>query len=110
VSSLLADTSAAESLVERLLKVAPTFEADAASADTPNSLWADSPQEEGKEDDGLAPPKAPGELGWLGPYRVIKVLGEGGMGKVYLAEDPALQRSVALKVMKLRLARDLNAR
>jgi WD40 repeat protein/serine/threonine protein kinase len=47
----------------------------------------------------LAPPRGPGELGWLGPYRVIKVLGTGGMGVVFEAEDPQLQRSIALKVL-----------
>jgi WD40 repeat protein len=52
----------------------------------------------------LAPPKAPGEMGWLGPYRVLKVLGHGGMGVVLQAEDVKLQRVVALKVMLPALA------
>lgn len=63
-----------------------------------------------EEDDALAPPQAPDEIGRLGPYRVLKVLGEGGMGKVYLAEDPGLKRKVALKVMKSSLARNAKAR
>jgi hypothetical protein len=49
--------------------------------------------------DFLAPPQAPGELGRLGGYRVKSVLGSGGMGVVFLAEDPQLGRPVALKVM-----------
>jgi WD40 repeat protein/serine/threonine protein kinase len=52
----------------------------------------------------LAPAHGPGELGWLGPYRVIKVLGSGGMGVVFQAEDPQLQRCVALKVLNPNLA------
>src|SRR5262249_10102882 len=36
--------------------------------------------------DFLAPPQTADELGWLGGYRVRKVLGRGGMGLVFEAE------------------------
>src|SRR5262249_37630040 len=48
----------------------------------------------------LAPPRGPDEIGRLGPYRVLAVLGSGGMGIVFRAEDPQLQRPVALKTVR----------
>jgi serine/threonine protein kinase len=49
------------------------------------------------------------EMGRLGPYRVLQVLGEGGMGMVFVAEDAQRQR-IALKVMRPALASHQSAR
>src|SRR5262245_41284734 len=58
----------------------------------------------------LTPPQAADELGRLRPYRVLKLLGHGGMGVVFLTEDPQLQRTVALKAMLPEVAKKPVAR
>ncbi|MBK8724641.1 MAG: serine/threonine protein kinase [Holophagaceae bacterium] len=40
------------------------------------------------------------ELRTIGRYQIHKLLGQGGMGMVFLAEDPLLKRRVAIKVVK----------
>ena len=42
----------------------------------------------------------------LGPYEIAAQIGEGGMGEVYRATDPTLNRQVAIKVLPESLASD----
>jgi hypothetical protein len=46
----------------------------------------------------------------IGPYRVERILGRGGMGVVCLADDLQLKRKVALKVVAAHLAADAEFR
>jgi formylglycine-generating enzyme required for sulfatase activity len=83
-----------------LIVPAASLEVTAAqAADTPSAAEGTAAKL-----DFLAPPQQSDELGRLGSYRVLKVLGAGGMGLVLQAEDPKLKRLVALKVMRPELA------
>jgi len=56
----------------------------------------------------LAKEKAPSLLGRkLNQYQIVSLLGTGGMGEVYLAEDTHLKRKVALKLLPAEFAQDL---
>src|ERR1041385_1528039 len=43
---------------------------------------------------------------YLGRYETVKLLGEGGMGRVYLAKQTDLGRQVVVKVMHEHVAND----
>ncbi len=92
-------------LVERILQLARPGEPPDSlppEATTPTPITperkADAPSP------FLEPPQQPGEIGRLGRYRILSQIGRGGMGVVFQAEDPRLQRQMALKIMRPELA------
>src|SRR5262249_50753542 len=60
--------------------------------------------------DFLGPATQPGQLGRLGHYEVLEVIGRGGMGVVLKAFDPSLHRVVAIKALAPQLATNGTAR
>jgi predicted Ser/Thr protein kinase len=65
---------------------------------------ASAPSSDDGAADGQAAPLVPGQM--IGPYRVERELGRGGMGIVYLAEDTRLSRKVAVKLLAPGAVRD----
>lgn len=48
--------------------------------------------------------------GTIGRYQIVSVIGRGGMGVLYKAKDPTLERDVALKMMLVDFSTDQTAR
>jgi serine/threonine protein kinase len=94
-------------VVERLitqLKALPSPSAETLSIASPGDTGPPTPAA------GLVTPRLPPAEEQLGPYRILQILGGGGMGIVYLAEDSRLDRRVALKVMRPELASSSHGR
>lgn len=81
---------------------APNADRAAAATDDEGSSETEIHARHGATDTVTAVPKAKkGQPSTLGRYRVLKELGRGAMGVVYLGKDPTIQRLVAIKTMRL---------
>ena len=96
-----------ERLVERLLERLKPALPDNPRDDTAAMKIAAASTEPSSPDVTAPPPKLPERLEY---YRPIKVLGQGGMGTVYLAEDTWLGREVAIKTLRPELAMNPQAK
>ena len=108
VQSLKAESSAAENLIaatpQSLLEQLKQIPSHSAMGNLSNRPWPSVGSIALSEPiDFLSPPQADDELGRFGDYRVLSVLGQGGMGVVFEAEEITLRRKVALKIIAPRL-------
>ncbi len=97
----------------RLTPSSPLF----VTADTQKKFSGDVPLPGANEDELQAPPQTSSEdpryrtgQRMLGHYTVVRQLGRGGMGTVYLARDDVSGQEVAVKVLPASLARERDIR
>jgi serine/threonine protein kinase len=111
----LAEFFAGQTYFEKLARPFRELTSDAVTLDPANvetpplpgqKPGTDGPLGNGQPYYGLDPAQQPHELGRLGTYSVVKFLGHGGMGMVFLAQDLKLKRTVALKLLLESLAHD----
>jgi len=79
-----------------------TINPDADEFDYDADSWRDESEKSAMSDSGSATP----ELTNLGRYQILGTLGKGAMGHVYKGIDPAINRPVALKTIRLDFVND----
>jgi predicted ATPase len=103
--------AAVDSVLDRDSAVPDTPAREAASQNAPDQQAAAreaAPREVGRSPQEPLPAGSPTAAlpESIGPYPIQKELGRGGMGVVYLARDPRLERPIALKLLPERIADD----
>jgi serine/threonine protein kinase len=90
-------------LADKVLAMLDETEASGDSGAFPQPAYSENPA-------ALVPSMARRPGAKIGSYQVLGCLGSGGMGEVYLAYDPRLDRRVAIKLLPAHLAADAVAR
>lgn len=78
----------------------PAERKEQAPGKEPKRAPDETQQREATLTDCLAPAQGTDELGRLGKYRVLGILGHGGMGVVFKGHDPIADRLVAIKAIR----------
>ncbi|MDA1212006.1 MAG: serine/threonine-protein kinase, partial [Planctomycetota bacterium] len=75
------------------------------SAEVSNQGSGESASQKPAQQKSAPPKKSPKKVNQLGEFKLIKKLGQGGMGEVFLATQVGLDRKVAIKVLAKQFAK-----